>query len=202
MSEINSIYSAYSGESSTSDLASALGKDDFMKILVAQMQNQDPTEPMDNTQYISQLAQFSALEQMQQLNAAFGYSKAYALLGKSVSAEITDGDGNTQVVSGTVSGVVTINKTPYLNVNGNFVSPEAPLVVHGVGSDELLQSASMIGKYITGTYTDGDGVAQTVTGQVDRIAIVDNLPMLYVGEQGVYLTSITQVSANPIGVEE
>lgn len=49
----------------------ALGKDEFMKMLVAQMQNQDPTKPMDNSQMTAQLAQFSALEQMENLNGQF-----------------------------------------------------------------------------------------------------------------------------------
>jgi len=45
-----------------------LGKDAFMKLLVNQMKNQDPLSPADNSQYLSQLAQFSSLEQMQELN--------------------------------------------------------------------------------------------------------------------------------------
>jgi flagellar basal-body rod modification protein FlgD len=46
----------------------AMGKDAFMKMLVAQMQNQDPMSPQDNQAMVAQLAQFSSLEQMQQLN--------------------------------------------------------------------------------------------------------------------------------------
>ncbi len=45
-----------------------MGKDDFMKMMVAQLQHQDPLNPMDGTQFASQLAQFSTLEQMQNLN--------------------------------------------------------------------------------------------------------------------------------------
>lgn len=48
-----------------------LGKDQFMQLLVAQMQNQDPIDPVDNKDMIAQLAQFSALEQMQNLNEKF-----------------------------------------------------------------------------------------------------------------------------------
>lgn len=47
---------------------SDLGKDDFMELLVAQMQNQDPMDPQSNDQFIAQLANFSSLEQMQNMN--------------------------------------------------------------------------------------------------------------------------------------
>ncbi|WP_088322063.1 flagellar hook capping FlgD N-terminal domain-containing protein [Ureibacillus manganicus] len=49
---------------------SALGKDAFLQLLVTQLQHQDPTAPMDNTEYISQLAQFSSLEQTQNMTKA------------------------------------------------------------------------------------------------------------------------------------
>jgi len=48
--------------------SSSLGKDDFMKLLIQQMKNQDPMNPVDGTQFAAQLAQFSSLEQLQNLN--------------------------------------------------------------------------------------------------------------------------------------
>src|SRR5260370_33935754 len=53
----------------TTDKTKSLGKQDFLKLLMAQLQNQDPMKPMDDTQMIAQMAQFSALEASQQLNA-------------------------------------------------------------------------------------------------------------------------------------
>ncbi len=49
---------------------SALGKDAFLKILITQLQNQDPTAPMDDKEFIAQMAQFSSLEQMQNMTKA------------------------------------------------------------------------------------------------------------------------------------
>jgi len=46
----------------------SLGKDAFMQLLITKMQNQDPTQPQDDSEMIAQLAQFSTLEQMQQMN--------------------------------------------------------------------------------------------------------------------------------------
>ncbi len=56
--------------SSTSSTNSTLGKNDFMNLLIAQMKNQDPMNPMDNQQFVAQLATFSSLEQLMSINAA------------------------------------------------------------------------------------------------------------------------------------
>lgn len=52
----------------TAQPGGAMGKDQFLKLLIAQMQNQDPTNPLDGSQMAAQLAQFSSLEQLQQIN--------------------------------------------------------------------------------------------------------------------------------------
>jgi flagellar basal-body rod modification protein FlgD len=75
-----------------------LGKDDFLKLMLLQMRHQDPLNPMNNEQMLSQMAQFSSLEQMSNLNKNFeqaqantAFMDATRLLGKTVY--ISDGNG-------------------------------------------------------------------------------------------------------------
>ncbi len=86
-----------------------LGKDDFLKLLITQVQNQDPMNPSTDTEFIAQLAQFSSLEQMQNLNKSFSYSTGFALMGKFISAEVDDESGNVKLVDGKVENVRIIN---------------------------------------------------------------------------------------------
>ncbi|MCG8453737.1 MAG: flagellar hook assembly protein FlgD [Spirochaetales bacterium] len=98
-----------------------LGKDDFLKILITQLQNQDPTKPMEDREFIAQMAQFSSLEQMTNMSSQFTElsstmksSQAMGLLGQSV--EIAQGEG---MITGTVDAV-TGGPFPQLLVGGAY----------------------------------------------------------------------------------
>jgi len=78
-----------------------LGKDDFMKLLITQLRYQNPLEPVDTTEYVSQLAQFGALEQMQNLNLQMAGLSAMSIVGKDVNALYEEKE-----ISGIVKGVV------------------------------------------------------------------------------------------------
>jgi flagellar basal-body rod modification protein FlgD len=82
------------------------GKDDFMKLMLAQLQQQDPLKPMDDTAFIAQTAQFNALDEMTKLNKTLSalldaqqLTEASGMIGKTISA--TDADGKA------IKGVVT-----------------------------------------------------------------------------------------------
>ncbi len=86
----------------------------FLKLLVTQLQNQNPLDPVDNNQMTAQLAQLSQLSQIEQLNTKFSdvlatSQKSYAnsLIGKQISFTVTDDTGETQLNGGTVNGVIT-----------------------------------------------------------------------------------------------
>lgn len=99
-----------------------LGKDDFLKLLIAQLQHQDPTKPLEDKEFIAQMAQFSSLEQMKQvndtlslLNQGFLVNQTLALLGTEVNVQTPYG-----VETGIVDSVVFEGGIPKVSVNGNL----------------------------------------------------------------------------------
>jgi len=120
---VDSSASTTSLSSSTSEAGGALDKDAFLQLLVAQMQYQDPLEPTDNTEYISQLATFSQLEETQNLNTTMSESGAYNLVGKQVIIKVTNSQtGETSYDSGMVDYIMRENGNVYLSVNDSLYS--------------------------------------------------------------------------------
>ncbi len=135
-SALQSILSQGQGDQkSTVTSGDGLGKNSFLQLLVTQMRYQDPLQPASNTEYMSQLAQFSALEQMQNLNDKFDQmlkwsqmTQASSLIGKQIDGLVSlgvdnnhDGKPDTTSVSGAVSEVKYVNGEPNLVVNGQQV---------------------------------------------------------------------------------
>ena len=86
-----------------------MDKDAFLQLLVAQMKYQDPLEPTSNTEYISQYATFSQVEQMQNMAATMELTRASSMVGKLVEVNTVDSAGNAKVVQGTVEYVAYEN---------------------------------------------------------------------------------------------
>jgi flagellar basal-body rod modification protein FlgD len=117
----------------TSDTSSAsttgmktLNQDDFLKLLATQMQAQDPMDPMKDTDFISQMANFTSLEQMKNLSSSFASFisqqksvDAQSYLGKTVT--VLDSDQGS--VTGTVSGISLTGSTPMLIIGGKTYDP-------------------------------------------------------------------------------
>jgi len=120
-----SVSAATNTQSSTSQTAttvinpsSNLNESDFLNLLVSQLENQDPLDPESSTDFASQMAQFSSLNEMQDLNTGFSQLYGVSLLGLTVQA--TDPTTNTNY-SGEVTGTSIQNNTVYLTVNGSSI---------------------------------------------------------------------------------
>jgi flagellar basal-body rod modification protein FlgD len=105
--------------------ATGLGKDAFMKLLLTQMQNQDPLNPMDGQAFFAQLAQLSLLEQMYTLNDTLASSQrqqqlvqAGTMIGRTVEATKTDGT----TLTGVVNGASMLDGDVFLDVDGTQVA--------------------------------------------------------------------------------
>lgn len=120
-------YSAVNTFTEKTGSPDALGKNEFLKILVAQISNQDPLEPVGNTEFIAQMAQFSSLEQM--MNIAEGMNKLAgslglysSMIGKQIGWQTVTDDGTVEVKTGIVDSIVVRDGRLHA-VSGNETIP-------------------------------------------------------------------------------
>lgn len=99
-----------------------MDKEAFLQLLVAQMKYQDPMEPTSNTEFVSQYAQFSQVEQMQNMSGSMDFARASSLVGKEVHIKTTGTDGEPKYVDGKVDYVVYERGKAYLSINESLYS--------------------------------------------------------------------------------
>ena len=154
-----------------------LGKDDFLNLLVTQLQNQDPLQPTDDKEFIGQMAQFSSLEQMQNMNTSMTNSQAFTLIGKHITATITDDTTKaSKDIEGDVTSVKVSSGKTYVEVNNEDVPVEKITNVtegtkESMANSNIATYTSLIGYTSDGAVYDsksGDLVA--VKGKVTSIA--------------------------------
>lgn len=118
-------------KSTTSDL----GKDAFLTLLVTQLRYQDPLDPQDNSAFIAQMAQFSSLEQMQNMSQGFASLQGTAMLGKNITAEVRDPNNpvTPKLVSGIVQGTIVESGKTKLIVNGLMIDNSGVKQVTEIG---------------------------------------------------------------------
>ena len=114
-----------------------MDKDAFLQLLVAQMKYQDPLQPTSNTEYISQYATFSQVEQMQNMAATMELTRASSMVGKLVTVESTNAAGETKQVQGMVEYVSYENNKAYVSIDGTLYSADDVIAV----VDENYQAA-------------------------------------------------------------
>lgn len=125
---------------------STLDKDAFLQLLVAQMKYQDPLEPTSNTEYISQFATFSSLEQMQNMGTSVDMERATGLVGKEVFLSVTNSTGNTETIYGKVDYVTLEDGDIYLSVNNALYSLDD---LETVVDPEYWEAYNLSGEWLT-----------------------------------------------------
>jgi flagellar basal-body rod modification protein FlgD len=155
-----------------------LSMDTFYKLLTAEMTNQDPMEPMSNTEFISQMASMTSLKTQQDALYYNNANYAASLVGKTVTAAAMSG---TEMKSDT--GVVTsmnlsggsfrvkVNGTDYLLSNIMEVLPAKN--PYEASSQDAAYATALIGKQVTVTSKNSSGDSVVETGTVERIEIKD-----------------------------
>lgn len=197
---------------STTTTTKTLGKDDFMKLLLAQLKNQDPLKPVDGTDFAAQLAQFSSLEQLSNMNTelknqsvsqmTMNYAQSVNMIGK----EVVTKSGNSLAVSGPTTDLSYKLATDAQSVTITILDKQGKLVKTW---DEAAQKAGInkvtwdTSTVETGDYTfqviAKDSKGQTVsvdtmtTGLVTAVHFRNNQILATVNGLEVPLSNIIEV---------
>jgi flagellar basal-body rod modification protein FlgD len=196
---------------------STLGKDDFLTLLVAQLQNQDPLNPMEGTDFTAQLAQFSSLEQLQNMNTNLEsmhttetiqtYSNAVSFIGKTVTAlgnQIYMNNGQSEDIQCELSENAAGVFVSIYDENGNFIQDlEYGAMAAGIqrlswDGNDYLGNQSPDGKYqysITALDADGEevDVSNFTTDTVTGVNYKDGQAYLITANQEIPMGDIVQV---------
>jgi len=198
--------------------STALGKEEFLKLLVTQMQHQDPLSPTDNAAFTAQLAQFSSLEQLFQVNkgidglaasqAPSGMASVAGFLGRDVTAQgdaVILGDNGASPIQFSLDAATEITNVAIRDESGQTVRTFALGALPGGSNQGVWDGLDDQGQALPpGTYhfsvaaqdNAGDSVAThtRVRGRVTGAEYQDGTPILIVGARRVPLTDVTAVT--------
>ncbi len=171
----------------------------FLKILVAQMQNQDPMNPQDSTTFINQLSQMATMEQMynvsqsmDNMSSMYEAANYYDLIGKQVSLISEDSE---DVVTGQVGGVIFYEEEPYFYLENDPTGPlyslnqisEVTMQKDNTYND-LLSNLFLVDQIVTVESEDED-----ITGIVEKVLFQNGSVAIQVDGQTYGLDQLLEV---------
>ncbi|WP_404338598.1 flagellar hook assembly protein FlgD [Pseudoalteromonas mariniglutinosa] len=185
----------------------------FLELLVAQISNQNPLQPMDGTEYVSQLAEFANVESLQSIKQNTGDSLDYmssmmVLEATNMVGESVDVPANSVALEqpGNVSGLVNLAEpadsvtVQLYDSNGDLVA-EKDLPYSGVGALRFDFADQDAGGYAIRAYTTTDGIAKPldtwISGEVERVSVgktSDDILLQIDGLGNFALTEINQLA--------
>ena len=193
------------------------GQDMFFKLLITQLQHQDPLNPMDSTDFTAQLAQFSQLEKLDKMNSSLDYTQLYLaslnnaqavdFIGKKVEAkgntiELTpDGSANINYSIAEDAHKVTVD---IYDMNGQLVrileresknAGEQLEAWDGTNSNGDHVGAGVYTFEVTATNADGEAIADTsyLHGVVDSVTFEGGITYLMVGDRKIAVGDVIKV---------
>lgn len=199
--------------SAVASQAASLGKDDFLKMMIAQLQNQDPLNPLDGTDFTAQLAQFSSLEQLYNMTKQIETMSLYqsslnnvgalSLIGKEISAggDTVTVDGSSAQITYSLAqnaGKVTVE---IYDDNGTLVATLEPGDEGRTAGENTITwdcSGVKSGSYtfdVSALSVSGDAIAAdtVMTGRVTGVTFAGGAPFLTVGGRSVSFGDLISV---------
>jgi flagellar basal-body rod modification protein FlgD len=187
---------AVSSSSRKSD--QSLSMDDFFQLMVAQLQNQDMFNPTDNSEMVSQMAQFSMVNALSDLQELSSVTYSMSLIGKQATVAYMK-DGQMYSDSGVISGVNLFNGSAEVLIGQNSYGIANVMSITDTakaGSESsLISNAGLIGMYATAMQTTDEGV-ETVRGVIEMLRLVDDEVKAYIGGKAFSLRELSALSVN------
>lgn len=217
MTDISSLISTGAGTTTAVASTDATGRDEFLKLLTTQLKYQDPTNPLDDKAFLAQLAQFSSLEQLQNINstlqanylalASLNNSSATDFIGKSIKAtgnSISLTENTSVPINYSLSGAAEATVSIY-DSDGNLVRT-LDSKWQGSGDNQMLWdgkdssgNALAAGEYtfsVSAVDTEGSSVtaAPFISGKVTGVKFVNGNPVLLINGIEVSFSTIYEIS--------
>lgn len=186
------------------DSANDLSMDSFLNLLIAEMTNQNPLEPMNNSEFVSQMAQFTSLSAMQDMVKSSNASYASSLIGKNVTISSSTEYGVFET-TGTVTGINMKNNNYYVIVDDREYNVSS---ITKIGTGEVADSnndnnnsfsyaTSLIGKYGVMKVIE-NGETLYVHGKISSAEMIDGKAMVVIDEIAFPMNDIVKISDEPI----
>jgi len=171
----------------------------FYQLLIAEMTNQDPMDPMSNTEFVSQMAAFTSLQVQQEALYYNNSNYATSLAGKTVIVARSTGGEGLDVQTGVVTNVNLSGGEFLITVNGQEYPLKNIMEVQDNSYDGMAGGAngafatSLIGKYVTVGMVATDGKAVVEKGTVQRIEVKDGNIAVIIDDKAYPLSSVAKV---------
>lgn len=183
-----------------------MDKDMFFKILITQLQNQDPMNPMEDRDFIAQLATFSTLEKMTELNSTMQMALANDMVGKSVVAVTKNKNGDEVTVAGKIDSSFMKNGQIHFMMGTDYIFTSDKIQqVFDDGeqfNNLVVNTANLIGKTVKATIPNPDYNEETnnevektieVTGAITSVTVVNGRIILKMGDKDIEIFQVSEI---------